>query len=214
MLQSPADPDPPTRRDYAAIVEDLDEGIGRILAALDSKGIASRTLVIFTSDNGGEWLSRNAPFFHRKDTVWEGGIRVPAILRWPSRLPAGQTRSQVGITMDLTATIGALAGVSTADQPFEGIDLIPVLRGTSKPVERTLFWRVITTTRQQRAVRSGDWKLLLDDSLQLLFDVGRDAGERDDLAARHPDRVQKLKAQLEAWEKDVDADAAKVNQVR
>ncbi len=213
MLQSPADPDPPTRRDYAAIVEDLDEGIGRILAALESKGIASRTLVIFTSDNGGEWLSRNAPFFHRKDTVWEGGIRVPAILRWPSRLPAGQTRSQVGITMDLTATIAALAGVSTADQQFEGIDLIPVLRGTTKPVERTLFWRVTTTTRQQRAVRSGDWKLLLDDSQQLLFDVGRDAGERDDLAARHPDRVQKLKAQLEAWEKDVDAEAAKVSPV-
>jgi arylsulfatase A-like enzyme len=213
MLQSPADPDPPTRRDYAAIVEDLDEGIGKILAALDSKGISSRTLVIFTSDNGGEWLSRNAPFFHRKDTVWEGGIRVPAILRWPSRLPAGQTMSQVGITMDLTATIAALAGVSTADQQYEGIDLLPILRGTTKPVERTLFWRVITNTSQQRAVRSGDWKLMLDGSLQLLFDVGRDAGERDDLAARHPDRVQKLKAQLEAWEKDVDAEAGKVSPV-
>jgi arylsulfatase A-like enzyme len=214
MLQSPADPDPPTRRDYAAIVEDLDEGIGRILAALDSKGIASRTLVIFTSDNGGEWLSRNAPFFHRKDTLWEGGIRVPAILRWPAQLPSGQTMSQVGITMDLTATIASLAGVATAEQRYEGIDLLPVLRGTTKPVERTLFWRIDTSNRQQRAVRSGDWKLLLDGSQQLLFDVGRDAGERDDLAVRHPDRVQKLKAQIEAWEKDVDADAVKASQSR
>jgi arylsulfatase A-like enzyme len=214
MLQSPADPDPPTRRDYAAIVEDLDEGIGRILAALDSKGIASRTLVIFTSDNGGEWLSRNAPFFHRKDTLWEGGIRVPAILRWPPQLPSGQTMSQVGITMDLTATIASLAGVATAEQRYEGIDLLPVLRGTTKPVERTLFWRIDTSNRQQRAVRSGDWKLLLDGSQQLLFDVGRDAGERDDLAVRHPDRVQKLKAQIEAWEKDVDADAVKASQSR
>jgi arylsulfatase A len=214
MLQSPADPDPPTRRDYAAIVEDLDEGIGRILAALDSKGIASRTLVIFTSDNGGEWLSRNAPFFHRKDTLWEGGIRVPAILRWPAQLPSGHTMSQVGITMDLTATIASLAGVATAEQRYEGIDLLPVLRGTTKPVERTLFWRIDTSNRQQRAVRSGDWKLLLDGSQQLLFDVGRDAGERDDLAVRHPDRVQKLKAQIEAWEKDVDADAMKASQSR
>jgi arylsulfatase A-like enzyme len=214
MLQSPADPDPPTRRDYAAIVEDLDEGIGRILAALDSKGIASRTLVIFTSDNGGEWLSRNAPFFHRKDTLWEGGIRVPAILRWPPQLPSGQTMSQVGITMDLTATIASLAGVAAAEQRYEGIDLLPVLRGTTKPVERTLFWRIDTSNRQQRAVRSGDWKLLLDGSQQLLFDVGRDAGERDDLAVRHPDRVQKLKAQIEAWEKDVDADAVKASQSR
>jgi arylsulfatase A-like enzyme len=207
MLQVPADADPPSRRDYAEIVEDLDAGIGRILDALQARGLASRTLVIFTSDNGGEWLSRNAPFFNRKDTLWEGGIRVPAIVHWPAAIPAGRTLSQVGITMDLTATLASLAGASSPDHRFEGIDLMPILRGTAPPVERTLFWRVATPGRQQRAVRSGDWKLVIDASNQFLFDVSRDFGEREDLAARYPDRVQKLKALIDNWEKDVDGEA-------
>ena len=209
MLQLPEDADPPSRKDYAEIVEDLDVGIGRILDTLQTRGLAEKTLVVFISDNGGEWLSRNAPFFHRKDTVWEGGLRVPAIFRWTGTVPAGQTLAQVGITMDLSATIVALAGGSPSASGFEGIDLLPVLRGRQPSIERTLFWRVRKPTAQQRAVRSGDWKLLLDGSQPLLFDVSRDLGERDDLAARHPDRVRTLKGLLEAWEKDVDAEAAK-----
>ena len=133
MLQQPADANPPSRKDYAEIVEDLDAGVGRILDALEVRGLAQKTLVVFISDNGGEWLSRNAPFFHRKDTVWEGGIRVPAIFRWTSTLPAGRTLSQVGITMDFTATAVALAGGSTTDSRFDGIDLLPILRGTAPP---------------------------------------------------------------------------------
>jgi arylsulfatase A-like enzyme len=165
---------------------------------------------VFTSDNGGEWLSRNAPFFHRKDTAWEGGIRVPAIFRWPSALPAGRTLSQVGITMDLSATLVALAGGDPAAARFEGIDLLPILRATGAPVERTLFWRVGPLPSQARAVRSGDWKLVVEGPKQLLFDVARDPGERDELTARHPDRVRRLKAMLDAWEKDVDAEAGKM----
>ncbi len=91
------------------MLERADQGIGEILQAIDVAGIANNTLVIFTNDNGGEWLTRNAPLFHRKWTVWEGGIRVPAIMRWPGRIPAGQVTPQVGITMDFTATILALA---------------------------------------------------------------------------------------------------------
>jgi len=210
MLQSPADANPPSRKDYAEIVEDLDAGIGRILETLQAGGLAEKTLVIFTSDNGGEWLSRNAPFFHRKDTVWEGGIRVPAIVRWTDTVPAGRTLAQVAITMDLTATIVGLAGGATANSAFEGIDLMPFLRANAPPVERTLFWRVGKAPGQQRAVRSGDRKLMLDGSKQLLFDVSRDPGERDDLAAQHPDRVRLLKGLIETWEKDVDADQSAV----
>ena len=209
MLQLPADANPPSRKDYAEIVEDLDAGVGRILEALETRGLAQKTLVVFMSDNGGEWLSRNAPFFHRKDTVWEGGIRVPAIFRWTSTLPAGRTLSQVGITMDFTATAVALAGGSTTDSRFDGIDLLPILRGAAPPRERTLFWRVGAAAGQARAARSGDWKLLLDGSKQLLFDLSRDPGERDDLAAQHPDRVRVLKGMIETWEKDVDAEAVK-----
>jgi arylsulfatase A-like enzyme len=209
MLQQPADADPPSRRDYAEIVEDLDADVGRILEALSARGLAGKTLVVFVSDNGGEWLSRNAPFFHRKDTVWEGGIRVPAIFRWSAALPAGRTLSQVGITMDLSATFVALAGGSTTANRFEGIDLLPIFRGTTPAVERTLFWRVGAAPGQPRAVRSGDWKLVLDGSKQLLFDVSRDPGERDDLAAQHPDRVRVLKGMIDTWEKGVEAEAAR-----
>jgi arylsulfatase A-like enzyme len=186
-------------------VEDLDAGVGRLLDALAARGLAEKALVVFTSDNGGEWLSRNAPFFHRKDTVWEGGIRVPAIARWPAGLPAGRTVTQVGITMDLSATFVGLARGDAAGAGFEGIDLLPMMRGTAPDVERTLFWRVGPGPAQARAARSGDWKLVFDGTgaKQLLFDVTRDPGERDDLAARYPDRVRRLKDMLDAWEKDV-----------
>ena len=208
MFQQAADPDPPSRKDYVDIVEDADEGIGRILDAIDRRQLAQNTLVIFISDNGGEWLSRNAPYFHRKDTLWEGGIRVPAILRWPGVLPPAATSNQVAMTMDLTATILKAAGADIRNAKLEGIDLLPLLAGRTVRVERTLFWRIAMKDRQQRAVRRGNWKLLLDGGLQMLFDVAQDPGERDDRAAAHPDIVAKLKPLIEAWEKDVDAEAA------
>src|SRR5687768_7484733 len=100
-----------TRRDYAAMLERADQGVGRIVDTLQKAGLTRNTLVIFTNDNGGEWLSRNAPLYHRKDTLWEGGIRVPLIMKWPDRIAARRTEPQVGITMDLTATI--LAATNT-----------------------------------------------------------------------------------------------------
>src|SRR5688572_13747764 len=131
----PYDPDSGTRQDYVAMLERADQGIGAILALLDKTGLTENTLVIFTNDNGGEWLSRNAPLFHRKWTLWEGGIRVPAILRWPGRLPAGEVSRQVGITVDLTASI--LAATNTpvpAAARLDGINLLPILDGRSPAV--------------------------------------------------------------------------------
>jgi arylsulfatase A-like enzyme len=207
-FQGPADAVPATRRDYVAMLERADEGVGQILATLDRLGLARDTLVIFTNDNGGEWLSRNAPLFHRKDTLWEGGIRVPTIFRWPARLPAGKTSGQAGITMDLTASILSAAGadVPPAAKP-DGIDLLPILAGSVPEVERTLHWRINVPLRQQRAVRAGDWKLLVDGDDQLLFNVRMDLGERSDRAAERPDLVAKLLPRLTAWEKEVDAEA-------
>ncbi len=214
-FQSAADDPSPTRADYAAMLEQADTGVGRILAALDRLGLAENTLVIFTNDNGGEWLSRNTPFFHRKGTLWEGGIRVPAIFRWPGRLPAGRVESQPGITMDLTATI--LAATRAPVPPeirLDGIDLLPVLAGHAPAPERALFWRFGGPTfRNQRAVRQGDWKLLIDFgafSPLFLFNLRADPGERNDLAAQHPDIVARLRPLVEAWEKEVEADAAAV----
>ena len=132
---------------------------------------------------------------------------MPAILRWPGMVPAGGTSTQVAITMDLSRTILAAAGVDAPEARLEGIDLLPLLRVRSPAVERTLFWRVVINARQQRAVRSGDWKVLIDGPQQMLFDVKHDPGERHDLAAERPDLIRSLKAKIEAWEKDVDGEA-------
>jgi arylsulfatase A-like enzyme len=206
-FQSAADERPATRKDYIAMLERADAGVGRILQALDDRKLAANTLVVFTNDNGGEWLSNNAPLFHRKDTLWEGGIRVPAIFRWPGRIPAGRTTAQAGITMDLTATILAAAAVPPPVPALEGINLLPVIEGKAQVVERTFYWRINVATRQQRAVRRGEWKLLIDGDDLLLFNVRSDIGERRDLAAERPDLVRQLRALLERWEKDVDSEA-------
>jgi arylsulfatase A-like enzyme len=203
-----------TRADYVAMLERADQGIGRILDALERLNLARNTLVIFTSDNGGEWLSRNAPLFHRKSTLWEGGIRVPLLLRWPARLQAGMTSPQVGITMDLTASILAAAGVQppSSYRP-EGVDLIALLqKGTI--VERTLYWRMppvpgatATPPATQRAVRRGDWKYIDDRGQYFLFDLRTDPGERLDLAQQHGHRIRELRSLAAKWEADVDAEA-------
>jgi arylsulfatase A len=204
----PQDDPTNTRRDYIAILERVDRGVGEILAALERRGLTSNTLVIYTQDNGGEWLSRNAPLFHRKNTLWEGGIRVPAIFKWPGRIPTGNTSSQVGIVMDLAATI--LAATNSPVPPearLEGINLLPRLRQGASPTERTLFFRVTQPARRQRAVRQGDWKLLLDGGASMLFNLANDVGERTDLASQRSDMVRKLFPLIGKWEEDVDAEA-------
>ena len=205
LRQMPDDALPATRRDYVRMLERADQGVGTILAALERNSVAQNTLVIFTNDNGGEWLSRNAPLYHRKATLWEGGIRVPLILRWPGHLPRGKTSEQVAITMDLSASILAATGTALpAGYRPEGINILPGLAGQAPLVERQLFWRILLPERQQKAVRAGRWKMLVDGGLYLLFDLNDDPGERKDLAAQHTDLVVKLKALLAEWEKDVD----------
>ena len=208
----PFDDSTNTRADYVAVLERADQGVGRILRALDSLGLRENTIVIFTNDNGGEWLSRNAPLFQNKGTVWEGGIRVPAIVRWPGHIPPGRVSHQVGMTMDLTASI--LAATRTpvpAEAHLDGIDLFPVLAGRAKEIERQLFWRVIGTS-PQRAVRSGDWKLLFDGSRALLFNVRTDLGERTNVIAQRSDIARRLQPLLAAWQNDVDGEAKSAKQ--
>jgi arylsulfatase A-like enzyme len=140
--------------------------------------------------------------------VWEGGIRVPAILKWPGHIPAGKTSPQVGIVMDLTATIlAATKSPVPAEARLEGIDLVPLLKDGAQRRERTLFWRVTGQARRQRAVRQGDWKLLLDGGVPFLYNLANDAGERNDLANQRQDLVRKLLPLINAWEQDVDAEA-------
>src|SRR5512132_2121182 len=208
----PFDDPTSTRADYVAMLERADQGVGQILRALDRLGLRQNTIVIFTNDNGGEWLSRNDPLFHHKGSVWEGGIRVPASVRWPGRISPGRVSGQVGITMDLTASILAATGTHVpSDARLEGIDLFPVLEGRAPEIERTLFWRVIGA-RPQQAVRAGDWKLIYDGPRAMLFNVRTDLGERHDLMRERSDVARRLAPLLTAWQRDVDGEAKQPTQ--
>jgi arylsulfatase A-like enzyme len=195
-----------SRAIYAAMLERVDAGVGMILAELERQGIADNTLVVFSSDNGGERYASNAPFFHHKATLWEGGIRVPCLMRWPAKLPKGRVSAQAGITMDLTATFLAAAGVAPSPgyQP-DGIDLLPLLTGASPEIERTFYWRIDRSNRKQRAIRHGKWKYLNDgNTMDLLFDLSADSGERRNLGYQNPGVLKDLKAKLAAWEAEID----------
>jgi arylsulfatase A-like enzyme len=192
-----------TRVDYARMLEGMDAGVGRILATLDRLKLADDTLVIFTNDNGGERLSRNAPFFHHKATLWEGGIRVPCLMRWPGKVPAGTVSRQAASSFDLTATILAATGTSVpANRPMDGIDLLPIV-SSGKTVERPLYWRIDRQDRRQRAMRLGRWKYLRDGAIDLLFDLEADPGERNSLGYSEPARMADLRARLARWEEEM-----------
>jgi arylsulfatase A-like enzyme len=196
-------PETGTRIDYVRMVEHLDRGVGKLLEAVESKGLAKETLVIFFSDNGGERLSDNRPLFHGKYTLWEGGIRVPCLMRWPGAIPARTVSAQPVITMDLASTILAAAGITPpSERPLDGEDVLPILAGKKPMRERTFFWRLPRPDEKfgQKAIRRGKWKYVWDREVELLFDLEKDSGERRNLAFQHPTVVKALRQALADWE--------------
>src|SRR5687767_7252322 len=137
---------------YGEMMKSLDDGIGQVLNALSRAGLARDTLVIFTSDNGGERFSYNWPFSFQKFDLHEGGTRVPAMVRWPGVIPAGRVTDHAAITMDWTATILTVTGTAPdASYPLDGVDLMPVCKGKQPTDDRALFWRTV----EHAAARSG-----------------------------------------------------------
>jgi arylsulfatase A-like enzyme len=167
-----------------------------VLATLERAGLERNTLVIFTSDNGGERYSYNWPFSFQKLYLNEGGIRVPAIVRWPGVVAPQRTTEQPAITMDWTATILAAAGAQADPRyPLDGESLLPTLRGERDVYERTFFWR----TRTREAARIGNWKYVKDGDEAHLYDLGVDLGEKDALEKKHADVFARVKNRYEAW---------------
>lgn len=194
------------RATYVAMVESMNRGIGKVLSKLEELNLRDSTLVVFTSDNGGSTYARNAPLRDAKSTIWEGGVRVPCIARWPGVLPRGMVTSQVGITMDWTATIRRLAGLPKDRAGEDGVDLLPILTRKTPARDRTLFWRRKTGPRRKvleegLAVRQGQWKLVKQATGErYLFDLKSDAGEARNLVDEHPDLAAKLDEELAVWE--------------
>lgn len=192
------------RATYGRMVERMDDGIGAILSQLEKIDAAGNTIVMFLSDNGGYNLSRNDPFRGGKSTLWEGGIRVPCVIRWPGVLPEGSTSRQVGLTMDLLPTILAATGAKPpAGRKFDGVDLLPVLRGSEQPFSRTVCWRYKRGNVVRKAVRDGDMKYIRDDGREELYNLAVDEREQRNLIAKTPSVADRLRSRLAEWEKEV-----------
>jgi len=182
---------------YGEMMKSLDAGIGRVLDALRTAGLEKDTLVIFTSDNGGERFSYNWPFTGQKMDLHEGGIRVPAMVRWPGVVPAGRTSELPVITMDWTATMIAAAGTRPDPAyPLDGEDLMPVLIGQHSSSDRTFYWRTV----RQGAMRSGKWKYIREGKNESLFDLSVDEHEQADFKDAEPRTLELLRGKFSNWE--------------
>jgi len=183
---------------YRRMIHHMDEGIGRILDALHETGTDRDTLVVFTSDNGGERFSDNWPFVGVKMDLMEGGIRVPLIARWPDRIAAGSRTGTSAITMDWVATMFEAAGVAPhPDYPLDGVSLMPLFADPAWDPQRKLYWRM--WHRKQRALLDRRWKYLRVDGHDYLFNLDNDERERANQAKREPERLAAMRADWEAW---------------
>ena len=183
---------------YRRMIHHMDEGIGWLVEALRANGQLDNTLIVFTSDNGGERFSDNWPLVGGKMDLTEGGIRVPWIAHWPAVIAPGRESTQQCLTMDWTATLLDAAGVAAhPDYPLDGVSLLPVLRAPGQEFARPVHFRM--NHRGQRALRDGDWKYLRVDGHDYLFNIPADERERANVGGRQPARLAELRTAWEAW---------------
>jgi arylsulfatase A-like enzyme len=194
------DVQPPGRRTYAAMMSAMDDAIGAVLAKLDENKLTENTLIFFVSDNGGPPVnsSSNGVLRGNKAQTWEGGIRVPYLVQWKGRLPAGKTFDNPVIQLDFHPTALAAAGIEAKDAKLDGVNLLPHLEGKlTTPPHDTLYWRF----GDQMAIRHGNLKLVQGRGVEqrLLFDLAADIGEQKDLSSEKPETVKELTAKYDAW---------------
>ncbi|QDV17455.1 Arylsulfatase [Gimesia panareensis] len=208
-------PDPGNVRPHTtAMIESLDQSVGDILAAVRRMQLEKNTIVIFTSDNGGylnygknfQKISSNGRLRGQKGTLYEGGHRVPLLIAWPGTITAGVT-DQTAHSVDLLPTLALAAGLQRADFKTDGLDLSSLWQSGHTLPSRNLYWRM----GDNRAVRSGHWKLCSKNGGSELYDLKTDLGEQQNLASERPDIVKKLSHALKEWEEDVDTSAKPFN---
>lgn len=192
-------PHAPMQPGYRQLVEQLDTRVGDVLDQLDRSGLAQNTLVLFLSDNGADANGSNLPLRGRKSSVFEGGIRVAWMMRWPGVLKPGTTFAQPAMTLDLLPTLAPGAG------PADGVNLMPALAGGPALKERALFWRYRRMKNTRKAARLGAWKLIHDNDQKYLFQLADDPLEKTNLYAERPEVVKDLERRLAEWEAEVRA---------
>ena len=205
---------------YAAMVESIDESVAKVMEILRELDLEKRTVVIFTSDNGGFWKATdNSPLRGHKGTYWEGGIRVPLIIKWPGYAQAGKVVDAPVIGMDLYPTMLEIAGLPMRpNQHLDGLNLAPLLRDAVKLERQTLFWHFPhynnhPETMPQGAIRKASWKLIesFDPPGLQLYNLELDPGESNNLAPKNNELAVSLLHELQAWRRKVDADMMKPN---
>lgn len=197
-----------TREKYVEMLVDMDKSVGRVLEALTQAGLEEDTLVVYASDHGAMRPGFNTPLRDFKGTLFEGGIRVPCIARWPGRIPAGAVSGQVGSLMDLTASFLRVSGAEPPDGgPLDGIDILKHVQEAKPDIPRTLYWRARRGARTWWAVRDGDMKYVRkidgDDRGEWLFDLAASEEEARDLSDDDPAELARLKVLLGEWETEV-----------
>lgn len=218
-FQGPNDRDPEptaetwtrgTRESYVAMLESLDASVGLLLKTLEENGQAENTIFVFASDHGAMPPGLNTPWRDYKSTLFEGGIRVPCLVRWPGVLEAGRTSTQVATLMDLTASFLNAAGVDVPDgKPLDGIDILDHVRQQRSDIPRTLGWRYRRGDLTWRAIREANLKLVVrhqgDDVERWLFDLGNDPAETTNLLSKRPQVRDRLEERLAEWERSTAA---------
>ncbi len=209
---------------YAAMVETLDDCVGRVLAKLEAHGLAENTIVIFTSDNGGLHVletartpaTYNRPWRAGKGFLYEGGVRIPLIVRWSGRIKPNQVVDTPVISTDWTPTLLGVAGVN-ATEKFDGVNLVELFLQSRAPPARALYWHqphyMNQGGRPAGAIREGSWKLIehYENGACELYDLAKDEGETTDLSAKEPARVAEMRGKLEKWRRDVGAQENRAN---
>lgn len=189
---------------YREMVVEMDKGVGEVIATLNRLELDKRTLVFFFSDNGANKNGSNTPLRGAKGSNWEGGHRVPCIAWWPETIRPGMQTDQLAISLDILPTAMAAANIPTpGDMDFDGVNLLPAIRGKVKPVARQLFWN-------GKAMRDGNWKLVLSGKggpKTGLYDLSVDIAEKNNVADEHPERVKAMRQAIAAWTADMEATA-------
>lgn len=187
---------------YCGAVTCMDDAIGALMESVEKAGQKNHTIFLFLSDNGGSGNGGNAPLRGSKSTMWEGGLRVPFIARWPGKLPAGKVNDEFLSSLELVPTLLAAAGAKAPEGvQLDGFDMLPVLRGETKSSRREMFWQ----RRGDKAARFENWKWLESEKGRGLYDLSRDLGEKHDLTKEKPEIAKQMHERFARWRAEMDA---------